>query len=229
MALNRMFSMERHQQLLNLQLLFCGRRFLIQIRSVTMDHSRKTKQNNTMALFCIFQANQVWNIKANGFGEGNWIPNEDATNDSLLSWCALLRARSDNPLAQGDSPPLVSSIQANGSPSHNEPAQKGGQWELCLPHGCKHGSLRPLKFSMTDAALETVPGCAGQDYSSTLGLRKHLLLINSLVISGVIKEPLNYRKYGTSYRSSHVSLLWHNPRRAERLDLPYWMQKKKKK
>lgn len=79
-----MFSMQRHQQLLNLQLLFCGRRFLIQIRSVTMDHSRKTKQNNTMALFCIFQAKQVCNIKANGFGKGNWIPNEDAMNDSLV-------------------------------------------------------------------------------------------------------------------------------------------------
>lgn len=49
-----------------------------------MHNSRKTKENNTMALFCIFKANQVCNIKANGFAEGNWIPNEDAMNDSLL-------------------------------------------------------------------------------------------------------------------------------------------------
>lgn len=68
---------------------FWWKHFLFKIRSVTMNNGRKRKYKKRCGLVCVFKADQVWNIRANGFGKGNWIQNEDTVNYSLLIQCAL--------------------------------------------------------------------------------------------------------------------------------------------
>lgn len=113
---------------------FCWRHFLFQIKSVTINNRRK-KRKNTMALFCIFKANQVWNVNANGFWKGNWIQNEDTMNYIILIWCALLFS---NPFKV---PTLIPSTQANGSSSCSDPGSKGEQQEFWALYG--HRAANP--------------------------------------------------------------------------------------